>query len=461
MQEDKLDKKIASSLKHKLGENSLPYQEGAWEGFQKKRAGLQRTKIVYWMSGIAASIVVLLAAGVVVFNQLDSVEEKGNTVLTERELDDSTSGNEKSPQSGESEQVISESRSNQAGKANTDEAESENQEGLAIDDQIAEKPTEEKTTEKESSKTSAEERNQKNIDYKKAIASSEVEIEDKTSEENSNVIVLPDPATREVELAEVAVPDISVLFQESLALDRSQNEELSPLDQQNFKEESEFPIIPKEDPKLALGVGVFPGFNSLQQNNTMTMVSSYGLGVTVGLDLPGKLSIGSGLNFNYLSQNNESQVPNSGVAFASSVQTAVVEVRQAQLEMPFYVNYPVTSNNSISIQAGFSNFIALDQAANQEITYDRQVAVFSQDASNAFSLVNESVVQRSAVETSNTKFYPFGTLNLGVNLRIHESENLRYMVMPFYNYQLRPISGFGDRFGLFGASFKVSFGTMK
>ena len=141
-------------------------------------------------------------------------------------------------------------------------------------------------------------------------------------------------------------------------------------------------------------------------------------------------------------------------------QVQKLEVRQMQVEVPVFVKYPVTRNNSVSIQAGFSNYYALNQTASQENTTERQSAFYANDAlgSSSVSLRQQSVTESSMLESNSGKFYPFATLNFGVNLRVLETKGANYVVMPFYNYQLKQVSGYGDTYGLFGASFKMNFG---
>ena len=63
MQEDKTSKWFAASLRKQQEEDPLPYELGAWEAFAGKRKAIARKKTVYWISGIAASITLLLVAG--------------------------------------------------------------------------------------------------------------------------------------------------------------------------------------------------------------------------------------------------------------------------------------------------------------------------------------------------------------------------------------------------------------
>jgi hypothetical protein len=177
------------------------------------------------------------------------------------------------------------------------------------------------------------------------------------------------------------------------------------------------------------------------------------------IKLPGKLTLGSGLGLNYLSQNTEQQ--STVMAFGNTYpQTEKLEVRQVQVEVPVFVKYPLTKNNAISLQAGFSNFYALNQSGSQENSFNRQVANYSMNSAgfSSVTLTNQTVNSTSALQQAESKFYPFATLNFGLNLRLLESKSANYVIMPFYNYQLKQVSGYGDTFGLFGATLKMNFG---
>ena len=71
MQEDKSSKWLADQLRKRQEENLLPYELGAWEAFESKRASLVRRKLPYWISGIAATVTLLLVAGGFWLAQLD------------------------------------------------------------------------------------------------------------------------------------------------------------------------------------------------------------------------------------------------------------------------------------------------------------------------------------------------------------------------------------------------------
>ncbi|WP_057940391.1 hypothetical protein [Algoriphagus resistens] len=476
MKEDKLDNEIAASLKKKLVEASVPYQLGAWEGFQKKRAAQKRKTIAAWASGIAASLL-LLAVG------LNSVD---------------FSGNENAADSGEAKLAESagESPKNTVEDFTiTDAIEQESIEDSPVANLEALKPNTNVSGSENQAEPSDNTRPQGNVIDTKALATAPETVEkpEKTGvkslpelplvsnektiaqvKENAKMVEPPlIPKTEEVEDTEKIIkqhPPLIAKSEEGEKLPTVKSTEqipalakveepVEPEEKEAFVTESDFPLIPKDKTTVGLGMGVSPGFGSVQGENQMATASTIGVGMLVDIKLPGKLTLGSGLGVNYLSQNakQESMVMSLGNNYP---QTEKLEVRQMQVEMPVFVKYPVTRSNSISIQAGFSNFYAVNENANQKNTVERQVAVYNNDAMgySSLSMKQQTVTESMPLESKSGKFYPFATLNFGVNLRVLETKGANYVIMPFYNYQVKQVSGYGNTFGLFGASFKMNFG---
>ncbi|PZX51376.1 hypothetical protein [Algoriphagus chordae] len=457
MKEDKLDKEIAASLKKKLVEASMPYELGAWEGFQKKRAMLRRRTIAYWASGIAASLL-LIAVGL---NSVDlSVHENADSTelkLAESEKNIPEKVIEELPESADA----------LGTKSQEEEVELESSKDILDLETLAE--------------ASTAQNSQANPADKKAIASSQQPIE-RSVKLDKVELSSEDPANSN-EKAEVQIGEKSITQQEQQiakaeeASETVENQEQvkaagetglalakaevvqKTTEPEIFVAENDFPIIPKEKASVGLGMGLSPGFGAIQSDNQVATAQTIGLGMLVDINLPGKFTLGSGVGLNYLNQNAEQE--SMVTVFGNSYpQTEKLEVQQMQVEVPVFVKYPVTRNNSVSIQAGFSNYYALNQKASQENITERQVAVYNNDAAGFSSLTmrQESVVESKALESKSGKFYPFATLNFGVNLRVLETKGANYVIMPFYNYQLKQVSGYGDTYGLFGASFKMNFG---
>jgi hypothetical protein len=151
------------------------------------------------------------------------------------------------------------------------------------------------------------------------------------------------------------------------------------------------------------------------------------------------------------------------VAGISSAVTQTDQISQVQVDIPLYVRYPITRSQSVSVQAGFSNLLTFNQSAEQQTSFTRQVAVPDANAANAnsFTLMTQTVDQLSSLAVPQSKFYPFATANFGINVRLYQSKKTSYEVMPFYNYPLQEFSGYGQKLGLFGASFRVNFGAVE
>lgn len=459
MKEDKLDQEIAASLKKKLVEASVPYELGAWEGFQKVRAKRKRRAIAYWASGIAASLI-LIAIGL---NSVD-ISKNENIDSTEIQLAE----------------AIDKAKENRVEEIPAIESESENSPaGTVIEQELSATISDSKGL----AKASEDQKPQKNPNSEKALASVPKLIEKSVKTEKSDVWpelpvlsnekavaqVPQKPSTKQPEQTAVTkleeeknqetLNSSSVIkAPETIALAKPE-EPSKPTVKETFIAESDFPVIEKDKTSVGLGMGLSPGFGAIQNESQVATASSIGLGMLVNIELPGKLTLGSGLGLNYFNQNakQESMVLSLGNAYP---QTEKLEVQQMQVEVPVFVKYPVTRNNSVSVQAGFSNFYSLNGTASQEFTVQKQSAFYANDAvgNSSVSLRQETVVENNSLESKSGKFYPFASLNFGVNLRVLETKGANYVIMPFYNYQLKQVSGYGDTYGLFGASFKMNFG---
>ncbi|TXE10309.1 hypothetical protein [Algoriphagus aquimarinus] len=451
MKEDKLDEEIAASLKKKLVEASVPYELGAWEGFQKKRAQRKRRTIAYWASGIAASLL-LIAVG------LNTVDTPENSTPSSTEIQLAESA-EKSPENRVEEITT---RGSEAVAENSDELVPNTNASGSKTAKEAPKVQKSDTTPADTKALASvpqpvKKAIEKPVKTEKVVPTAPIIPNEKT------VAQVPEKQISQqqtliTKVGEVENPVDLEIPKETLALAKAE-ESAKLTEKEKFVAENEFPIIAKDKASVGLGMGLSPGFGAIQSDNQVATAQTIGLGMLVDIDLPGKLTLGSGLGLNYLNQNNEqeSTVMSLGNTYP---QVEKLEVRQMQVEVPVFVKYPVTRNNSVSIQAGFSNYYALNQTASQENTTERQSAFYANDAlgNSSVSLRQESVVENNSLESKSGKFYPFATLNFGVNLRVLETKGANYVVMPFYNYQLKQVSGYGDTYGLFGASFKMNFG---
>lgn len=455
MQEDKLSKQIADSLKNHQESNPHPYELGAWERFDQKRKADKRKAWLQWVSGIAASLL-LLAALYLVIDTNQSIQD--TELLSTNSKTGISQDSVNSTKSDDSQSL--------AGNPSDTSVESENkidqfdtapQSKSATSDLIAAaEPSQQNTGSVTESQTKG---------TTKALPNKQVE--------NNTSVPITTNLSREAEQTSVVAQN-----QESTIANNSSSEksiessvgnavadnQVRESKQENliaWTEESEIKEIPKDKSEWSFGLGVAPGYGASQQEGANVSSSTLGLGFLVDLDLPGKLTLSSGLGLNLLNQENQANSSYSN-AFASSVapSTETIVVRQTQVEIPLYVRYPVTRNNSVTVQAGFSNFYAFSQKAEQKTSFSRSVTVAAMDAAglNSYKTVNENVVQSRTLEPVESKFYPFATMNFGLNLRVLQSEKSSYVLMPFYNYPLTQFTGFGDNPGFFGASFKVNFG---
>lgn len=467
MKEDKSDNWIASSLKKHLEEGKLPYEIGAWENFQKIRKARKRRTLYYWTGAVAASLALLFTLSQVFLVQNDLSDDRKDVPVL-------ANAGDQAPELGLQESVKEEQKSEvQAPSELPQEQTAKVKEPEAQSGFLAESTS----TANEKSNTAS------NTSGKPEIKAAEetnppIETVEKQSEaalkaeEKTVAVISPEVEKKQ---AEKPVNSSSLIASgenpsKTIMLDKNQANKAEDYKAEKLAEvvptptvtEEEFPEIPKEQTRVYLGMGVSPGFATMQQNNNTTTASSLGVGMSLNVDLPGKLTLGSGFGLNYLNQQNKSQMAVTVAGYRTS-QVDKLDIQQVQLEMPLYFKYPITRNEAISVQAGFSNVYALNQNTEQVTTVNEQVVVSNSSSfdamnSSSFALQSNAVSRTQELNNPNSKFYPFATVNFGVNIRVHESKSVNYMVMPFYNHQLQTVSGFGDKFGMFGASLKLNFG---
>lgn len=456
MQEDKASKRFASMLRKQQEENPLPYELGAWEAFSQKRAALARKKTTYWISGLAASLALLLVVGGVwLISDLDSKNELPSEQLA---LEEKISSSQ-SPTSEVAVSDLSESEFLEKFEEEKSEIEVAKEKMTRIPDSSA-KPIsvdgkrEPLTAEARVTESKKESASKKTEEAEKSGLKTEME-DPKTTENPTkptllqSMIASEENVNEKKEVEKTETPEEKVILKEGLP----KEPQLSPEEIEEILESPSFA-------RLALGLS--PGFGTAQGSMNATSGSSLGFGVMIDKNIAGKIALGSGLAVNYLNQASESQNYIMGANFASPV-TAKNEIAQVQVDIPLYVRYPVNPSQSISVQAGFSNLITFNQSAEQNSSYTRQISVLdaSSALTNSFTQRSESVRQTTNLDVPGNGFYPFATANLGVILRLFESKKTSYEVMPFYNYPLQDFSGYGEKLGIFGASFKVNFGTIQ
>lgn len=436
MQEDKTSKWLADQLRKQQEENPLPYELGAWEAFEKKRLASKK-KATYWISGIAASLAILFVAGGLWLSgdtelagsnsQSDQIALEEKAVTTDPQVEEHAIATEE--QSGQVETRV---------LGSSEKVDSENRKPNS--DLNSPKPTSPKPIQNKIS-TEGEAKSVKNL----AV------IDQKVMQESISKTdpIQPQIASQEKVGEEISRTEVPEKVIASVEL---------PKEPQLREEEIKEMLETRSFASIVMGLS--PGFGASQGTEQSTSGASLGLGVMVDMELTGKLVMGSGVAVNYLNQASESQSYAQVAGFASPV-TEKNEIAQMQVDIPVYLKYPITRSRSISVQAGFSNLVTFNQFAEQQSSYTRQVAVLDANAagSNSFTLKSESVDRLSVLEVPQKRFYPFATANLGVNIRLFESKKSSYEVMPFYNYPLQEFSGYGEKLGMFGASFKVNFGA--
>ncbi|OYX16605.1 MAG: hypothetical protein B7Z16_11170 [Algoriphagus sp. 32-45-6] len=437
MQDDNQEKKLGDLLRNHQEDHPMPYEEGTWEAFDR----LRKPKSIpfwYWAGGIAASLLLFWLVGSLIWSETDqaggdstqlseSIQESQNPAIAESqttvETETATESEDlKSPEKSH----LGVNRTKSSASQKEDLSMSMSKEALATN--------------------SPKEKSEDSPAITSSSDQSAVKSAQETSMDETNAVAV---ISEEKNASESTLVPQTYLTEE---------EAKAKLMVQVGEETSLVEEIQKESVRtLALGFG--PGFGS-SGGDEPTSGSSFNLGVLMGIELGQKVTLSSGLGVNYLNQASQSQRYAQAAGFASAVRETQ-EIRQVQVDIPLYVTYPVTAGGSVSVQAGFSNLIAFNQSAQMESNFTRQVAVADMESafSNTLKLQSTAVSQVSELPVPNQRFYPFATANLGVNIRIFERKNTSYAIMPFYNYPIQEISGYGEKLGFYGASFKILFGT--
>ena len=463
MQEDKTSKWLASELRKRQEEDPLPYELGAWEAFEAKRAAVAKKKTAYWLSGIAATLALLLVAGGLWIAQ--DASETGSAILSdqialEQKADVFTEGQpriaaKESPSKSSDEtlalnqeQALGENRPSSLATPKSDISSGTNEPALTHvnrNQPNLASPSDQPSTQIPERTTIESDQAKRNETLALQESGEKRESNPKTSFQNS-LITSEEPVNEAV----ISSPDKK----------EEANLAALPSDPEMSEEEIKEILETKSFARLAMGVS--PGFGASQNSEMATSGSTVGLGLMVDMEVTGKLVMGSGVAVNYLNQTSESQSYNTGGGFyAASAVTETEAISQVQVDIPLYVKYPITRNQAVSVQAGFSNLITFNQSAAHESSYTRQVAVMDAQSSNSFALKSEAVSISQDLSVPSQRFYPLATANFGVNIRVFESKKTSYEVMPFYNYPLQEFSGYGQKLGMFGASFKVNFGAIQ
>lgn len=426
MQEDKWSTQLAERLRRLQEEAPQPYLPGAWEAFEVRRNQKRSIPLVWWWAGgIAASLVLIFLVGGLFTGE--QKEPSGQQLALET-------------------QIL--------------------QEGLPAPAEQSQGNPESKVNGGESSKVLSKQPNEKRIDSGRSSFQSSEQKSSPLKASSAIISVESNPTTEafteavpQQALASSiqAVPPVAILGEEKVVV---QITTTAPNYVEIVPSEAAELLAQQKDP-LAFAVGLGPGFGNSNDANQVTSGSRIGLGLQVDMALAGKLRVGSGLGVNYLSQDSEGQA-SFKLAGVNSPIERTTQVQQVQVDLPVYVRYSVTPSKSISVQAGFSNLLTFNQAAQQELVYTRQVAAPADVTTNSLgTLKSAQVVETSPLAGPSTRFFPFALANLGVNVRVYENKKMSYLLMPFYSYPLQDISGTGQNPAVVGAAFKITFGTLK
>ncbi len=428
MQEDKWSTQLGERLRNLQEETPQPYLPGAWEAFEARRNQKRSIPLVWWWTGgIAASLALLLFFGL-----QGTRENQDQQVVVENQ-----SIQEGAPSQSEQYQGKPELKENE-------------EVPKVLAEQSLEKSNRTGTNPLQTVRKESPRLLERNLGVQKSLVSSAEPSSEKIGE------TLSLQAQAFASTIQVAPPIANFQEEKSSTPSATTAETYTEI----VPAAAEALLAAQKDP-LSFSLGLGPGFGSSSEASQVTSGSRIGLGMQVDMALARKLRIGSGLGVNYLNQSSEGPLL-AHKAGINSPMERTTEVQQVQVDLPIYLRYSVTPSKSISVQAGFSNLLTFNQEAQQELVYTRQVAAPADATANSLStLKSVQVVETSPLDGPSTRFFPFALANLGVNVRVYETEKSTYLLMPFYSYPLQDISGTGQNPAVLGAAVKITFGTLK
>lgn len=439
MQEDKWSTRLGELLRKKQEDSPLPYAPGAWEAFEARRNQKRGIPPIWWWSGgIAASLALILFLGLqwTGENQENQVAVETQTIQeVAPNHSEQSQGNPESKEIEEVPKVLAEQTTEKSSRTAKNPY----------------APTPQKSTQILA---------KNELETQKGLISSTESSYEKIVETISQQALA---ATSQAGSSSTGLESsIQANLQASLQEEKHSvpTTTTAPNDAEIVPAEAVELLAQQKDP-LSFALGLGPGFGTSTASNQVTSGSRIGLGMQVDKALAGNLRIGSGLGVNYLSQASEGPAAMKLAGVNSPIERTT-QVEQVQVDLPVYLRYALTSSKSISVQAGFSNLLTFNQAAQQELVYTRQVAAAPSDASsNTLTTLKTVVVEQSPLAGPSTRFFPFALANLGVNVRVYQTKKSNYLLMPFYSYPLQDISGTGQNPAVLGAAFKITFGTLK
>jgi hypothetical protein len=426
MQEDNWSTRFGSRLRKHQENSPPPYVPGAWEAFEVKRIRKRRSRTILWVGGMAAGVALVLTLGSLWIGEKGSTNTPNLLGSSSPKPDEAQPTDQKNTTLPTSEDSAIHNLSGDFTKPKVSQRESlQSSQGTVGNAWL----------------TANDENPQGSIvpTEEQAILSLMATVSPKEEKSQGN----PTSDTQAAAIEQSRIEPV----QEVISLEENPIEELSST---------------KKPFSYALGFG--PGFGSTTQANQVTEGSLLGLGLQVDMALGTHLRLGSGLGVNYLNQATEGLASYKLAGVNSPIQENT-QVQQVQVDVPVYVRYPLTRSESITVQAGFSNLLTLNQTAQVEVLYDQDVVAAASATPSGNNtqpvLKTVQVAQTTTLPGQSTRFLPFALANMGINIQVRKTEKSSYLLMPFYSYPLQDISGTGKNPGVIGAAIKVSFGQGK
>ena len=435
---NQFDRIFAEKIKYELLNRTESYQSGAWENFQPKKNEKRSEILLWYFSGIAASILIvfsigfLLIEGTAIHNkptdQVLQIEKKNlSEIQPEQAVCNTASLTENTNQIEictdslkvsndlllNEEFLVSRKLTKKAGKRI---ATNMIRDGVSLDDFL-----------------------QVNA-YERMVYDS---------------IFLVD----KIEKSKANMPSINI--SDDLSVEDNMLVSSDSITQDNIPAivTNDIATLSKEKERISIGFLFSPGYGANEENNQSITGSNLGGGIS--LDIPLKtsqFSVNTGLIFNSLNISNEEILV---LATETNVRNFVTN--QLNIDIPINLSYTIPNKKeNFFVMAGMSSYFAFKENIELTTTTTRDVKVFMESGGNIEEItVTESSVNSDSFEGEPNRFYPMGMINISVGYKASISGYMIYEIQPFYKYPLSGLTNDHQRLPIAGINLKITFTNKK
>lgn len=451
MKED-INNKIIQKIRERLLSHEEEYQDGAWEAFLAKKKEKKRRVFFWYFRGIAASVVMLLAIGILWWNQTPQ-NLNSRTIITEE--------NPKEPDGSQSKEDMLKQKpiedTQRSVIADTDGQNNQNNTEGKKDTKPIDKTFPITNSNIETLNATSDKKNAKQKPFKNKMAEMDVgtiatnnhtttvALKKDTVSNNVSVVTLIKAAIKEFKLS----PNSGV----EIILPHVDNQNVLASNLNIFIED----IKEKSNKKIELGLQLSPSLGSGTDYNESIASSSFGAGLVMNIPINNSnISFSTGAGFDFLNITND-RTTKKGEFSSTSETFSHNETTLYSIDVPLNFAYNLPNNN-IYIQAGVSSYLTFKENIDVSSTFVREVEVFHVNNGIVETFTTtESVTTKENSENEEVKFQPFGSINVSFGYRATLSNKLIYEIQPFYKYPLNALTSQGDKTHTAGIALKLFF----